>query len=205
MQMKHSISIRRYALALVSTMSLSACGRGARGPAPPPPPAAPPAPAIRFEQKLAWTLRLEDQRLLRIEPAAPAAPAVVPGRKRAALPAAPPPAAPDLLQLVADPGTRVRRGAALAIGRIGLREGVPPLVTALADVDPEVREMGAFALGLIADVSAVAPLSTALTDASPLVRGRAAEALGLIAAKDAAGLAAAKVSAAAVGRGAAEH
>jgi len=196
MQMKHSISIRRYALALVSTMSLSACGSA---------PVAPAAPAIRFEQKLAWILRLEDQRLLRIEPAAPAVPAVVPGRKRAALPVAPPPAPPDLLTLVADPEARVRRRAALAIGRIGLREGVPPLVTALADVDPEVREMGAFALGLIADVSAVAPLSTALTDASPLVRGRAAEALGLIAAKDAAGLAAAKVSAAAVGRMTAEY
>jgi cyclophilin family peptidyl-prolyl cis-trans isomerase/HEAT repeat protein len=197
MNMKHVlISIRWSALALASAVWLSGCGSA---------PPAPTKPVIRYEQKLAWILQLEDQRLLRIEPVAPVAPPVVPGRRRAVLPVAPPPAPPDLVTLVADTEARVRRRAALAIGRVGLREGVPPLVIALGDPDPEVREMAAFALGLIADPSAVAPLTTALTDTAPLVRGRAAEALGLIAAKDAAGLAAAKDAAAAVGRMAAEY
>ena len=53
----------------------------------------------------------------------------------------------------------------MAIGRVGLAEGVKPLTGALADADPEVREMAAFALGLIADASAAAPLTTALADA----------------------------------------
>src|SRR4051794_12892679 len=104
-------------------------------------------PVTTFEQKMAWMLQLEDRRVLRIEPPAPApAPAVPPRRGRVVTPA---PAAPipDLMTLAADPESRIRRRAALAIGRVGLAEGVKPLTTTLGDADPEVREMSAFALG----------------------------------------------------------
>ena len=74
----------------------------------------------------------------------------------------------------------MRRRAALAVGRVGLREGVTPLAALLSDADAEVRQMAAFALGLIGDRSAREPLVAALADASPLVKGSAAEALGLI-------------------------
>ncbi len=135
-------------------------------------------PTTTFAQKMAWILQLEDRRVIRLEPPAP--PPVVPSRKGRAAPAAPAAAVPDLTTLAADPEARVRRRAAMALGRVGLAAGVPPLTTALADADPDVREIAAFALGLIGEPSAAAALVTALADASPLVRGRAAEALGLI-------------------------
>jgi cyclophilin family peptidyl-prolyl cis-trans isomerase/HEAT repeat protein len=146
---------------------------------------APPArttPVVPFERKMATILELEDQRILRVEPPPPP-PAPVKGRAPA-----PPPAPPamDLVALLADGEGRVRRRAALAIGRVGLREGVPPLAALLGDADAEVRQMAAFALGLIADASASPALTAALNDPAPLVRGRAAEALGQIGAKDAA-------------------
>jgi len=111
-----------------------------------------------FEQKMSWMLRLEDSRSLRDPASDPA----------------------DLLKLVGDPEARVRRRAALAIGRVGLAAGVPPLVDLLRDGDPEVRQMAAFALGLIGDRSARDPLIAALADSTPLMQGSAAEALGLI-------------------------
>src|SRR5215471_8668345 len=82
----------------------------------PPPPA---APTITYEQKVAWILRLEDQRVLRDAAPAPAPVPVAPGKKKNA--AATPPAAPtpDLLKLVTDSDARLRRRAALAIGRVG--------------------------------------------------------------------------------------
>jgi cyclophilin family peptidyl-prolyl cis-trans isomerase/HEAT repeat protein len=139
---------------------------------------APPArpPAITPAEKTGWILQLEDQRVLRGTPPAPAAPPTE--GKRGAVPAPPPP--PDLTQLVADPDARIRRRAALAIGRVGLADGAAPLRTALADADPDVRAMAAFALGLLADKGSVAVLVPLLQDPVPLVRGRAAEALGLI-------------------------
>src|SRR5690606_14670181 len=79
-----------------------------------------------------------------------------------------------------DDEARVRRRAALGVGRVGLPDGVGPLTTTLADPDPEVRAMAAFALGLIGGKTVVEPLTGALTDASALVRGRAAQALGLV-------------------------
>lgn len=91
-----------------------------------------------------------------------------------------PPASPDLVRLLTDAEARVRRRAALAIGRVGLSDGVSPLVALLTDADPEVRQMAAFALGLIGDRSARDPLVAALADPSVLVKGSAAEALGLI-------------------------
>ena len=119
----------------------------------------PAAPALSiFEQKMSWMLKLEDTRMLK-DPASDQA---------------------DLLRLLMDPEARVRRRAALAVGRVGLAAGVPPLVGLLRDGDSEVRQMAAFALGLIGDRSARDPLIAALADSTPLTQGSAAEALGLI-------------------------
>jgi HEAT repeat protein/cyclophilin family peptidyl-prolyl cis-trans isomerase len=166
-------------IGLVLALTASACASA-------PPPAPPPAPAPpSFEQKSSWILRLEDQRTLR-EPAPPAPPPVAPapaarGRSAIAIPQpAPPPPPPDLIRLLSDSEARIRRRAALAVGRVGLVEGVEPLVRLLGDPDPEVRQMAAFALGLIGDRSARDPLVARLTDPSALMKGSAAEALGLI-------------------------
>ncbi|MEO6213743.1 MAG: HEAT repeat domain-containing protein [Vicinamibacterales bacterium] len=149
----------------------------------------PPKPVtIPFEQKMAWILQLEDQRILRIEPPPAPLPPLVPARGRAPKVApAPPPPPIDLVPLLGDPEPRIRRRAALAIGRVGLAEGVPPLVGLLADRDPDVRESAALALGLLGDPTAIGPLTAALADTVPLVRGRASEAIGLIATSDPAG------------------
>ena len=54
--------------------------------------------------------------------------------------------------MLGDGEGRVRRRAALAVGRVGLAEGVEPLARLLAnDPDPEVRQMVAFALGILGD------------------------------------------------------
>ncbi len=148
-------------------------------------PPAPVAPVVSFEEKMGWILRLEDRRVLRDEPPPPA-PVPPPVRGRAPQTAPVVVAPPDLVALLADGEGRIRRRAALAIGRVGLPGGVQPLSGALADTDHEVRQMAAFALGLLGDAAAATALTQALTDASPLVRGRAAEALGQIGAKDAA-------------------
>jgi HEAT repeat protein/cyclophilin family peptidyl-prolyl cis-trans isomerase len=155
---------------------------------------APPAPVVvkpvgpSFEEKMALILRLEDHRVLH-DPAPPAPPEPPPppvaprGRKAAAATTAPPPPPPppDLVTLTSDSESRVRHRAALAIGRVGLSDGIDPLLPLLAsDPEPEVRQIAAFALGLIGDGRAKDPLIAALADPSPLVRGSAAEALGLI-------------------------
>jgi cyclophilin family peptidyl-prolyl cis-trans isomerase/HEAT repeat protein len=133
------------------------------------------APVFTPEQKVAEIVRLEDQRILRATP--PPAPAQPSGRRSRNVPS---PHVPDLAPLLADPDAAIRRRAALAVGRVGLPEGVPVLLPLLKDVDPDVRQMSAFALGLIGDRSASAALLEALNDTSLVVRGRAAEALGLI-------------------------
>jgi cyclophilin family peptidyl-prolyl cis-trans isomerase/HEAT repeat protein len=164
--------IRVFGLSLIAGALSAACAS-----APPKPPA---APAITAEQKLSWMLRLEDQRILRA-PAPPPPAVVAPPPKRPKN--TPPPVVapvPDLATLVTDPDPRIRRRAALAVGRIGLAEGGALLQPLLKDADPDVRQMAAFALGLLADTSAVPLLSAALQDPEPRVRGRAAEALGLI-------------------------
>jgi HEAT repeat protein len=166
-----SVAFARTSAAIALACLLAAC---ASAPPAPPKPAGP-----TFEQKTAWILRLEDQRVLRDPPPAPAPPATpVRGQKPPVVVAPPPP--PDLVPLLSDGEARIRRRAALAVGRVGLAEGVKPLATLLGDQDAEVRQMSAFALGLIGDPSARDPLVTALGDPSPLVRGSAAEALGLI-------------------------
>jgi cyclophilin family peptidyl-prolyl cis-trans isomerase/HEAT repeat protein len=140
--------------------------------------APPPIPVITWEEKIAWMIRLEDQRILRdpnppppavLRPATATSPIVL----AAAAPS-------DLVRLLEDPEARVRRRAALAVGRVGLVEGVEPLGMLLADADPEVRQMAAFALGLIRNAAARPLLSGALRDPDPLTQGRAAEALGII-------------------------
>jgi HEAT repeat protein/cyclophilin family peptidyl-prolyl cis-trans isomerase len=140
------------------------------------------APVVPVELKLSWIVRLEDRRVLREEPPpAPVAPPPITGRRqprKSTLPPAPP--VPDLRQLVQDAEPRVRYRAALAIGRVGLADGIAALTATLADAAPEVRQIAAFALGLIGDRAAGATLTKALADPDWMVRGRAAEALGLI-------------------------
>jgi HEAT repeat protein len=155
-----------------------AAGCASRPPVIAPPPA---APALPLDTKVAWILRLEQQRVLHDE-GVEAAPS------DAAAPATPfsPARVPDLRALLADTDPAVRRRAALAIGRVGRAEGVPPLLPALSDPDDAVRASAAFALGLIGSDAAVAPLEAILTDASASVRGRAVEALGLIGRSEAA-------------------
>jgi len=162
--------IARLASSALSLAILTACAS-----------APPPAPVVvaPTEPPLASIVRLEDQRVLRDPaPPAPAAPVPRPRRGRAvALPAPP----PDLIALLDDVSARTRRRAALAVGRVGLAEGVAPLSARLArDPEFEVRQMAAFALGLLGRREAIRPLRAALVDAVPIVRGRAAEALGLI-------------------------
>ncbi|HZI80950.1 MAG TPA: HEAT repeat domain-containing protein [Vicinamibacterales bacterium] len=139
---------------------------------------APPIPRVSWEQKLAWISRLEDQRLVR-DPN-PVAPVVIrPATKTVPALVAPPPPT-DLLVLLGDPEARVRRRAALALGRVGLPDAVEPLGKALADEEVEVRQMAAFALGLIGSPAARPVLTQALTGRDVVLQGRAAEALGLI-------------------------
>ena len=163
--------LRRISFGLVFSIAL-----GCKTVPPPPPQVA----VVPFEQKMSWILRLEDQRILR-DPNAPVAPAPPVIQKDRKVVAPPPPPPPDIVLLLSDGEARVRRRAAIAAGRVGLREAVPPLVkTMQGDTDPEVRQMAAFALGLIGDPSAVEPLRAAVADPLPLVAGRAAEALGLL-------------------------
>ena len=162
----------RTPLAIAAAILVSACAAKV-------PPAPPKPPEPSSDEKSSWILRLEDQRMLRDPvPEAPPPPPPVAGKPAPVVVAPPPP--PDLVRLLGDSQARIRRRAALAIGRVGLPEAVPPLAKLLADPDPEVQQMAAFALGLIGDPSAREPLVAVLRDPSPLVKGSAAEALGLI-------------------------
>ena len=156
----------------------------------PPPVVIPERPRQSFEEKMGWILRLEEDRVLRMAAPESPPPAVVtpaaPNRAPVVTPL--PPLAPDLIVLLKDDEARIRRRAALAVGRVRLTEGVEPLSALLADADAEVRQMAAFALGLIGDTSAADALIKALADPDPLVQGRVAEALGLLAHKPAASL-----------------
>jgi cyclophilin family peptidyl-prolyl cis-trans isomerase/HEAT repeat protein len=162
----------RAALGVIVSLLAVACGPEA-------PPATPPVvPRVSWEQKLAWIARLEDQRLLR-DPT-PVTPVVIrPATKTLPALIAPPPPT-DLLVLLGDSEARVRRRAALALGRVGLPEAVEPLGKALADEEVEVRQMAAFALGLIGSPVARPLLIQALAGRDVVLQGRAAEALGLI-------------------------
>ena len=175
---------RRALLVLFSGLTVTRCAST--------PPPAPTPVVIPYQQKLAWILRLEDQRLLR-DPSLPEPEDVVPveggdsnplpAQGRSIAPGAvslPRSATPDLLGLIKDPSAAVRRRSAVAIGRVGLADGVSALVVALSDPQMEVREIAAFGLGLIGDPAAEEPLVEALRDVSPVVQGAAAQALGLL-------------------------
>src|SRR6476659_5831513 len=123
----------RTAAAVAGLLISAACAS-----APPAAPKAPPGPS--FEQKTSWILRLEDQRSLRdpAPPPPPPAPAPVPppsaARRNTPPPVVqPPPPTPDLVPLLRDSEARIRRRAALAIGRVGLREGIAALTPVLSD------------------------------------------------------------------------
>ena len=160
----------------VSALSLTVLAACASAP--------PPAPVVvPTEPPLATIIRLEDQRVLR-DPA-PAAgtsgiePTLAPRRDGGASAAAA--AGPDC-PARAIASARTRRRAALAIGRVGLAEGVAPLSGA------PVERSGARSppdVGLCAGPAGsprghLAACARRCADASPVVRGRAAEALGLI-------------------------
>jgi cyclophilin family peptidyl-prolyl cis-trans isomerase/HEAT repeat protein len=180
------MSLKRISLSRPAALTLIVIISGGLGGCASAPPVAPPAPKVPYEQKMIWIFQLEDQRLIKLPDPPPAPPApVVKGRKPP--PPPPPPAsAPDLTKLVTDEEPRVRRRAAIALGRVGLREGIAALTPVLADANGDVRQAAAFAIGLIGDRSASAALLPALADPDPMVRGRAAEALGSIGAEDAA-------------------
>ena len=138
----------------------------------------PTVPVITWEQKIGWMVRLEDQRILR-DPNPPSPVVLKPATQREPALVAPAPPS-DLIKLLNDSEARVRRRAALAIGRVGLSEGVEPLTKLLDDSEIEVRQMAAFGLGLIGDASARPALLAALKEQQPVLQGRAAEALGQI-------------------------
>lgn len=138
----------------------------------------PTVPVVTWEQKLGWMVRLEDQRILR-DPNPPAPVVLKPATQREPALVAPGPPS-DLIKLLNDSEARVRRRAALAIGRVGLSEGIEPLTRLLSDADIEVRQMAAFGIGLIGDPAARPALLAALKDPQPVLQGRAAEALGQI-------------------------
>ena len=172
----HERSVLRVGLCALSLVTAASCATVPSPGAVAPTPVAPPE--ITWEEKLGWILRLEDQRILR-DPNPPPPRILVPATQTTpAVVALRPPS--DLIRLLGDTEARTRRRAALAVGRVGLREGVEPLVGLLGDPELEVRQMVVYALGLIGDPSARPPLTTALMDADPVVQGRAAEALGNI-------------------------
>lgn len=135
-----------------------------------------PAPPVPTDRKVGWILRLEQQRTLR-DPGVTPAPAApdVPRAQRLA-----PAASADLEALALDPMPAIRARAVLAIGRVGMADGLPALRSAMEDADPVVRASAAFALGLLGSADARPALETALGDASIAVRVAAVQAIGLI-------------------------
>ena len=150
--------------------SLSACASIPRPVVAPGPPA-PVPPSL--DTRVAWMLRLEQQRVLREAPGAESAPPEVVSGFRPAM-------SPDLAALLNDSEEAVRARTAIAIGRVGMTEGGTLLQTALADPAETVRANAAFGLGLLASRTAVPVLHAALADPAIAVRLRAVEALGLI-------------------------
>jgi cyclophilin family peptidyl-prolyl cis-trans isomerase/HEAT repeat protein len=142
---------RRLAAAGLVALASAACKETA------PPVLTPPTPT--YAEDSGAIIRLEDLRVLRDASDSPR----------------------DLTVIARRTDARLRRRAALAIGRVGDTSGRASLEALLTDAEPAVRETAAFGLGLLADKAAVPALLTALqADTSPIVRGRVAEALGLI-------------------------
>jgi cyclophilin family peptidyl-prolyl cis-trans isomerase/HEAT repeat protein len=175
--------MRRQSRARVVALLLAGLGCvGACRTAVAPPPVVAPPPAVSTDRKIGWILRLEQERTLREPNVGPAMPAQEPRRF---LPAS----VPALDRLALDPDPAIRRRAVLAIGRVGMADGVPLLVSALADPDVEVRASAAFALGLLGPEGrdGAKGLRGALEDPALMVRARAVEGLGLIGDASAAG------------------
>lgn len=89
----------------------------------------------------------------------------------------------ELEALLADPDSRVRARAALALGRVGATTAATRLLPLLSDPSPYVRATAAFSLGVLegpmpADV--LSRLTDALGDGEPRVRGQAASALARV-------------------------
>ena len=101
--------MQRLTLGFVSAAVLAAFAAGC-GSAPLPPPV-----VVPFESKMSWIVRLEDQRLLR-DPSPPPPAVLRPASRNQPVVYAPPPPS-VLVQLLGDPEGRVRRRAALALGR----------------------------------------------------------------------------------------
>jgi cyclophilin family peptidyl-prolyl cis-trans isomerase/HEAT repeat protein len=163
----------RLSLSVAAILLLAGCASA--------PPAAPPVPPVTYEQKLGWILHLEDARILRDPAPVVLAPAPPVSGRRGAAAVSPAPVYASLLDLLVDRDPRLRRRAAIAVGRVGLAEGVEPLLGRIEDPDPDVRTMVCFALGLLGDRRAADALARTLGgDANWHVRGRAADALGRI-------------------------
>ena len=182
------IGMARCAMAVALLGTLAGC---ASAPAAPVRERARPA-SVDLETKVSWLLRLEQERVLRVAMPEPL-PAGEPSRRPApGIPVFASASRADLTELLLDPDASLRRRSALAIGRVGLPEGVPLLVERLSDPDEGVRDMAAFGLGLLGRYEAVGPLTDRLaSELSPITRGRIVEALGLIGDASAAGAVAA--------------
>ncbi len=85
-----------------------------------------------------------------------------------------------LLATLSDSRSACRRGAAVALGELGIVAAAEPLVQALSDIDADVRSAAAKALGQIGHSCAVEPLIRALGDPDSSVAGDAAAALGAL-------------------------
>jgi HEAT repeat protein/cyclophilin family peptidyl-prolyl cis-trans isomerase len=172
----------RSSLVSLAALMLVVAGCAAKPPAATVAPA-PPEPSI--DQKVAWILQLEQQRVLRlpvvVEEVQPSESPAGSGASPGAVLAPAPVSRADLSLLVADADAAIRSRAALAIGRTRIAEGLPLLEKALTDADPLVRGSAAFALGLLGRSEARAALESALADPSLEVRASAIEALGLLA------------------------
>jgi cyclophilin family peptidyl-prolyl cis-trans isomerase/HEAT repeat protein len=166
------LPVRRCLRVLSAAVALSSLASLACRSAGPPAPVVTPS-VVTADQKLGWILRLEQQRMLR-DPDVPALPEL----PRTLAPAT----APALDRLILDPAPSLRRRTALAIGRIGMAEGLPWLAAALTDAEDEVRAMAAFGIGLLGSEGreGARALADALEDPSLLVRARAIEGLGLL-------------------------
>ena len=151
--------VSRPLIAIATAAIIAGCATGAKKPAPAAAAVAPPAPVAPLETRLGWVHRLEQQRTLRD--------ASVVGA--------------DLDTLARDENATVRRGAVIAIGRIGMAAGTGALTTALQDPSEDVRAAAAFSFGLLGQRASVNVLTAALADPSGVVRARAIDGLGLIA------------------------
>src|SRR5262245_63245587 len=174
---RHHHRVRALALVILGTATVASWG--CKSTSTPVPVVVPPPVVIAPDRKAGWILRLELQRTLRDDDIAPV---TTPPADAIATRVLTPAAAAGLDHLALDPDPSVRRRAILAIGRVGMLDGLPHLVAALQDNDAEVRAVAAFAIGLIGPDAreGARPLRAALDDPSPLVRARAVEALGLV-------------------------